>query len=263
MNATLESLMHRHSVRNYAERPILPAEREAIFSAALRAPTAGNLMLYSIIEISDSALKDRLAETCDHQPFIAKAPLLLAFLADYQRWYDIFRADGVAEMCRAQGSVMRAPQEGDLFLAACDTLIAAQTAVIAAESLGIGSCYIGDFMENYEIHRELLHLPPYVLPVTLICFGYPPHETGPRRLTTRFDPAFIIHQNTYRRLDPQQQAAMLAERNANLPERVRQEGIQNAGQSMYFRKYNTDFMLEMNRSVHVMLESWIKGEQED
>ena len=60
-----------------------------------------------------------------------------------------------------------------LFLACCDALIAAQTAVIAAESLGIGTCYIGDIMENYEEHEELFGLPKYVFPIRLICFGYP------------------------------------------------------------------------------------------
>lgn len=49
-------------------------------------------------------------------------------------------------------------------LAVTDTVIAAQNAVVAAESLGIGSCYIGDIMENCEEHRRLLQLPDYVFP---------------------------------------------------------------------------------------------------
>ena len=72
-----------------------------------------------------------------------------------------------------------------LFLACCDALIAAQTAVIAAESLGIGTCYIGDIMENYEEHEELFGLPKYVFPIRLICFGYPNNigvENGIHRL---------------------------------------------------------------------------------
>jgi nitroreductase len=56
----------------------------------MRAPTAGNLMLYSIIEVEDQALKERLALTCDNQPFIAKAPWVLIFVADYQKWIDLF-----------------------------------------------------------------------------------------------------------------------------------------------------------------------------
>ncbi|MEX1329519.1 MAG: nitroreductase family protein [Desulfobacterales bacterium] len=58
-----------------------------------------------------------------------------------------------------------------LLLVCCDALIAAQTAVIAAESLGVGSCYIGEIMENYEEHKELFGLPKYVFLISLICFG--------------------------------------------------------------------------------------------
>ena len=55
-----------------------------------------------------------------------------------------------------------------MLLAMEDSIIAAQNAVVAAESLGIGSCYIGDILENYEIHQELFHLPQYAIPTTLL-----------------------------------------------------------------------------------------------
>ena len=84
-------------------------------------------MLYSIIEVSEQAIKDTLARTCDNQPFIARAPLVLLFLADYQRWFDFFTLSGVEELCRQRGEPLRKPQEGDLFLACSDALIAAQT----------------------------------------------------------------------------------------------------------------------------------------
>ena len=139
MNPTIDLLLQRKSVRVYQERPIDQDDRDTILEAALRAPTAGNMMLYSIIEVEDQALKDRLAVTCDNQPFIAKAPYLLLFVADYQRWYDYYLAAGVPELCTQRGLEMRLPAEGDLLLACCDAMIAAHTAVVAAEALGIGS----------------------------------------------------------------------------------------------------------------------------
>ena len=60
------------------------------------------MMLYSIIEVNDQAAKDTLARTCDHQPFIARAPLVLLFLADYQRWFDYYLLSGVEELCQRQ-----------------------------------------------------------------------------------------------------------------------------------------------------------------
>jgi FMN reductase (NADPH)/FMN reductase [NAD(P)H] len=111
--------------------------------------------------------------TCDNQSFIARAPMVWIFLADYQRWSDYFHVSGVEEFCRQRNLAVQKPEESDLFLACCDALIAAQNAVIAAESLGIGSCYIGDIMEQYETHKEILDLPRYVFPICMLVFGYP------------------------------------------------------------------------------------------
>jgi nitroreductase len=154
-NETLEVLRQRRSTRTYAPGPLSADERDAILTAALQAPTGGGMVLYSIIDVTDQALKDRLAITCDDQPFIATAPMVLVVVADCQKWIDLFALGG-AEV-RPCGS-------GDLLLACCDALIAAQNAVVAAESLGIGSCYIGDILENGEEHAELLSLPPHTLP---------------------------------------------------------------------------------------------------
>ena len=88
MNSILQCLWDRKSTRVFLEKPIPQEVQEAIIQAAMQAPTAGNQMLYTILRITAPSLKEQLAETCDHQPFIAKAPLVLLFLADFQRWYD-------------------------------------------------------------------------------------------------------------------------------------------------------------------------------
>ena len=86
MNPVMDVLLKRKSVRAYEEREISPEVRAEILQATLRAPTAGNMMLYSILDVTDQSIKDRLAVTCDNQPFIARAPMVWIFLADYQRW---------------------------------------------------------------------------------------------------------------------------------------------------------------------------------
>ncbi len=63
MNETLEVLMKRKSVRVFEPKPIGPQEKQAILAAAMRAPTAGNSMLYSILDVTDQDLKDKLAVT--------------------------------------------------------------------------------------------------------------------------------------------------------------------------------------------------------
>lgn len=254
-NNTLNVIMQRRSVRAYAHQDISPEDKVAILEATLRAPTAGNMMLYSIIEVEDQELKNQLAVSCDNQPFIAKAPYVLLFVADYQRWMDIFQKDHAPKRAVELGLKPRTPQEGDLLLAICDTLIAAQTAVIAAESLGIGSCYIGDILENYKTHQMMFGLPRYVLPVALLCFGYPKQGLLNKKLVERFDRQFVVHKNGYHRLSSTELENMvrpIEERNLerNVP------GATNVGQSIYLRKFVSEFSVEMSRSVREMIECW-------
>ena len=140
-------------------------------------------MLYSILDVTDQALKDKLAITCDHQPFIAAAPMVLVFLADYRRWVRKFQQAGCEDV--------PAPRLSDFILAANDTVIAAHAACVAAESLGIGSCYIGDIIEQWEEHREMFGLPPYVAPVSMLVFGYPTQQQKDRPQTSRFPQKMI------------------------------------------------------------------------
>ncbi len=257
MTHTLDIIHSRKSVRAYEDVPIRPEDKDKILHAAMRAPTAGNMMLYSIIEIRDQTMKDTLVATCDNQPFIATAPLVLLFVADYQRWYDYFVFSGVEEFCERNGTRMRKPEEGDLLLACCDAMIAAQTAVIAAESLGIGSCYIGDIMENYETHKELFQLPKYVIPIGLLCFGYPTQTQKDREKTSRFDEDFIHFINRYRRLDEDEFNEMFTElHEQRMTDKVKKAGIMNVGELMYTRKLGAEFASEMSRSVRAMLKTW-------
>ncbi len=150
------------------------------------------------------------------------------------------------------------PEEGDLFLACCDALIAAQTAVIAAESMGVGSCYIGDILENYEIHREMFALPQYAVPICMVCFGYPTKEQKERERTERFSEEFIIDKNRYRRLGEDEFKAMYAgmheRRMAGSADKRDQP---NVGLRMYKRKFSAEYAVEMRRSVRAILEAWM------
>jgi len=258
MNQVIDVLMKRRSVRAYEEKEIPTEVRAEILNATLRAPTAGNLMLYSILDITDQAMKDKLAVTCDNQPFIARAPMVWIFLADYQRWYDYFLVSGVPELCAQRNLTMQKPQEGDLFLACCDALIAAQNAVIAAESFGIGSCYIGDIMEQYETHQKMLNLPQYVFPICMLVFGYPTGQQLAREYTPRFDEKFIVFENQYRQLNKDEFTEMFTERQSHLPTGKSMEGITTVGQASYLRKFSADFSMEMRRSVREILKIWMK-----
>jgi len=255
-NEVIKIINNRCTVRAYDSKPLSQKDIDMIVHAAMRAPTAGNMMFYSIIEVKDQIKKEKLVKTCDNQPHIAKAPLVLIFLADMQRWYDYYAASGIPELCIENNLVYRTPDESDLLLACCDALIAAQNAVIAAESMGIGSCYIGDIIENIETHREMFNLSKWVFPITMVCFGYPKQDPSKRILKQRFPKKFIHFIDTYKRLNKDEFSEMFK----NFKKETLVKNAENLGQDYYLRKTGSAFSLEMSRSVKVAIRDWIKKE---
>ena len=241
MNPIVQSLFDRKSVRVFTEQEITAEEKDLILRSACQAPTAGNQQLYTIIDVTDQAIKDALVKTCDNQPFIATAKLVLVFCADCKKWYDAFLSAG----CEP-----RNPGVGDLALAISDATIAAQNAVVAAESLGIGSCYIGDIMENCEQQRQLLNLPQYVFPCCMLVFGYPTQQQKDRAKPVRAAMQHIVHENSYRPMDGAELEAMLTKNVAA------GNTYSNWIRAFCNRKYNSEFSREMTRSVSQYLKDF-------
>ncbi|MBO5682818.1 MAG: nitroreductase family protein [Clostridia bacterium] len=240
MNETIRQLNERKSVRVFLDREIGKAEKDAILNAACQAPTAGNQQLYTIIDVTDQHIKERLVETCDNQPFIASAKMVLIFCADCKKWYDAFRFAG----CEP-----RLPDVGDLLLAVSDANIAAQNAVTAAESLGIGSCYIGDIMENCEEQRALLGIPEYVFPAAMLVFGYPTEQQKERKKPRRADMEHIVHENKYREMDADELSSLFSIR-------TDKKAYEDYMKAFCDRKYNSEFSREMSRSVREYLKQF-------
>ncbi len=236
INEVIKQLQERKSVRVFEKRNVPQSVKDEVIAAAFQAPTAGNMMLYTIIDITDPEIKNQLSVLCDNQPFIAKAPIVLVFLADYSKWYDTYLA---AELSP------RKPGAGDLLLSCADALIAAQNTVVAAHSFGLGSCYIGDIIENCEQVRKLLSLPEYALPVTMVVYGYPTQQQLDRKKPIRFDSSHIVHTNAYRKMPPHELIDMYNE-----------SGTKESLHDFCQRKYMSDFSLEMNRSVAEYLKNF-------
>lgn len=235
MSEVLKQLAQRKSVRVFEDRPLGAGIRDKIIQAALQAPSAGNQMQYTILEIEDKALKQKLAISCDNQPFIAKAPLVLVFLADCQRWPAAYKA---------VGAPVRKAGMGDLMLAFADALIAAQNTVVAAHALGLGSCYIGDILENREEHMQLLHLAPHTVPACMVVYGYPTTQQQARPKPVRFAAQYMVQKNSYK---PPKEEALRAMFAAAHPEEdfVFEEYLQK----FCARKYMSAFAREMTRSA--------------
>lgn len=246
-NETIELLYNRKSVRAYEKREIPEEDVQKILRAAIEAPTAGNMTLWSAIRVTDEAKKKRLSETCDNQPFIASAPLVLVFCADYKRWYDLFATLDL-------GEELRKPGEGDLMLAMMDTIIAAHASVVAADALGCGSCYIGDIIERCEQQQEILGLPEYVKPVCMVVYGIPTEFQKARKKPARFEADDIVFENEYQSRDPEQMRRMLENRQDKHGEELERWIIAHCK-----RKWNCDFSREMTRSAAKMIQEWREG----
>ena len=134
-------------------------------------------------------------------------------------------------------------------LAVTDTAIAAQNAVVAAESFGIGSCYIGDIMENFEEQRKLLQLPEYVFPAVMIVFGWPTKQQMKRKKPERCEQKHIVHENTYRNMEGDELREMFAYKCKN-------STYEEWCSAFCNRKYNSDFSKEMSKSVKEYLEQF-------
>lgn len=260
MNETLQILQKRRSVRAFSDTALTKEQVSLIKEATLRAPTAGNMALYSVIEVHDQEKKEQLAKLCDNQSMIAKAPLVWVFLADMQKWVTYFIEGGSKEKGEKEGlATWRAPGLGDLHLCLQDAIIAAQNAVVAAESLGIGSCYIGDIIENFEGVRDLLNLDHYTVPACMLIFGNP--KGGPvGKQSPRCPQETVFMQDRYESptLEQLQYAFSEHEKGRRDSKILPFKNTGSIADHYYFKKHTSDFMHEMNRSTKVMFEHWCK-----
>lgn len=245
MNDTMQAIINRKSMRSFTDQPIPEAVKQAILLSAAQAPTAGNQMMYTILDITDQPLKETLSKVCDNQPFIATGKMVLIFLADCRRWMDTYCAAGLSP---------RKPMQGDLLLAYADAVIAAQNTVVAAESFGVGSCYIGDILEHCEQVRDLLNLPPEVVPAAMLVFGFPTEQQQRRPKPARFDLKHIVFENKYQILPAAEHQEMYLDREVRSGKE--KSDFKKGVEAFWKRKYESDFSIEMSRSAAVYLQAF-------
>ncbi|MBN2859860.1 MAG: nitroreductase family protein [Sphaerochaetaceae bacterium] len=254
----IDLLMKRRSTRSFDDKKIPQAIIDTIKKATLRAPTAGNQVFYSVIEVEDQQRKERLARLCDNQPMIAKAPLVWLFLADVDKWNTYYRESGSMEKGKAQGIEVPETGLGEFLLATDDALIAAQNAVIAAESFGIGSCYIGDILENHEEIVSLFSLSQHVAVATLVIFGYPKSKNALPVQSIRPPSDTVFMKDTYTpyTIETLRYAYGKQEEDARKKKRLPFDNTGSIADEYYFRKHTSDFMKEMNRSSELIIRRW-------
>lgn len=164
---TIEQI-HRHaSIRAYNPDPVPDDLVETIVAAGQRSSTSSNLQTYSVVAVADSAKRTRLAELCGNQKHIVEAPIFLAWCADCSR---------LERICARRGYQQVADYVESFLVAAVDVALAMQNAALAAESLGLGMCYIGAIRNHPADVIDLLGLPSLVFPISGMTLGWPAVE---------------------------------------------------------------------------------------
>jgi FMN reductase (NADPH) len=185
MNETIALQLKHRSIRKFTNDPIPAEQKAAIIQAAQHAATSSNMQAYSIIGVTDSAMRQELAAFAGNQAYIMECPWFLVFCADLYRYETAVHLHTSAEVT---GNVE------NFLVASVDAALAAQNAAIAAESLGLGIVYIGGLRNRPAEVSRLLQLPKLVYPVFGMCLGVPDQEPLPR---PRLPQAAVYHENTY------------------------------------------------------------------
>jgi nitroreductase len=188
-NETIARLLDHRTVRAYRADPLPEGVVETLVAAGQSAASSSNLQLWSVVAVTDAEKRRQLAELAGGQTHIAQAPLILLWVAD------LARAKLVADDAGAQA-------EGFEFLesftvAAVDAALAAQNAVIAAESLGLGTVYIGALRNRPADVAALAGLPPRAAVVFGLVVGWE-DETAPAAIKPRLPQEVVLHRETYR-----------------------------------------------------------------
>lgn len=187
MNNVIETLLSHRSVRHFEDKPLTREQIEWIVSSAQAASTSSYIQAYSIIGVTDVAKKKKLAELANNQSYVENNGHFFVFCAD------LHRHEVIGEM--EEKEVIPSLESTEKFMVMLiDTALAAQNAAVAAESLGLGICYIGGLRNNLEAVCDLLKTPKKVIPLFGMAVGYPEKVNDQK---PRLPISHIYHENEY------------------------------------------------------------------
>lgn len=185
-NEVVSGLLSHRSVRKYDSKPLDAGTLGTLVAAAQSAATSSNLQCWSVISVSDANIRAELMEIAGDQKHVAQCPLFLVWLCD------LARNDRLGQV---RGIDLEALKLTESFLVGVvDAALAAQNAVVAAESLGLSTVYIGALRNDAKRVAELLKLPPGVVAVFGLCVGYAATES---EVKPRLPQSAVLFENHY------------------------------------------------------------------
>ena len=187
-NETIATMLDHRSVRAYLPDPVPPGTLETLIAAAQSAATSSNMQWWSAVAVTDPAVKKELAEIAGNQKHIEQCPLFIAWVADMSRNARISDAEKTDFECM--------PWLETFMVACIDAALAAQNAVVAAQSIGLGTVYIGAMRNDPARVAELLGLPPKAFVVFGLCVGYA-DPASKNEVKPRLPQSTVLHHERY------------------------------------------------------------------
>lgn len=188
MNETIKHQLDHRTIRFFKDQRVPEEQMEAILNVFQRTATSVAMQAVSIIRVEDQTKKEAIAEV-GNQPYIAKAPELFILIIDLYRNYTIAKEKGY------EGD---GPGMNSFFQASADAHLAAQNMVNAAESLGLGTNYLGNVLNNPSKMVEILDLPKYTFPILGLSMGIVDDEP---ELKPRMSNDLRVFKDSYQRFD--------------------------------------------------------------
>ncbi|AKG74451.1 oxygen-insensitive NADPH nitroreductase [Salinicoccus halodurans] len=188
MNETIDILKNHRSIRKFKDEKLDQETIRELVESAQSASTSSYVQAYTIIGVTDDEKKRALKEIST-QSYVENNGHLFVFLADYNRHY---------ELSKDKGTPISYDKTEQLIVGTVDATLAAQNLAVAAESMGLGMCYIGSLRNDMGKVVEILGLPKGVIPLFGMVVGKPDHE-GSRKERLPFD--VVYHENTYKSVD--------------------------------------------------------------
>lgn len=180
------SLLKSHrSIRKFTDKPVTDEMVDDIISAGLSAATSSNLQGTTVIRVRNPGTRAAIATLAGGQTYVETAGAFFVWCADLHR---------SAVACEMAGGDFHAGMTEHFVIATVDCALAAQNAVVAAESLGLGICYIGGIRNDPAQVTELLQLPEQVFPLFGLCIGWPDQDP---QLKPRLPLSVTLKEETY------------------------------------------------------------------
>ena len=240
--------IHKHrSIRNYKQDLIPDDLLNEILEAGIRTSSSGNMQGYSIIVTRDPQLRKKLLVPHMGQKMVVDAPVLVTFCADFYRMRRWLKLENAPDNFDNYFSFM---------VAAIDAILVSQTIALAAESKGLGICFLGSTFANAKQIGSILNLPSNVIPVAGFSLGYPNEDPA---LRDRLPSSGLVHWETYQDYSDQDIKDIYAEREEKgwqrymrldwLKQEVEEKGVENLAQLYTKVKYTRSSHQEFSTKI--------------